>query len=111
MTKNRNFCGVIWPDVVDTEYEDCNFCQYAFVDDGFGRQAGTRIFPGDGTPRVFRHCNLVNCVVPPGSTIENCNTALNKCDPNTRAALENHGRIDSVTGEATYWSVPVVFEL
>lgn len=47
------------------EYRNCNFSQL---------RPGTRLWPGDDTPRRFVECNLTNAVVPPGSTLERCNT-------------------------------------
>ena len=37
-----------------------------------------RLFPGDDTPRTFENCNLVNCEVPPGSTVIKCNTTIRR---------------------------------
>lgn len=37
---------------------------------------GVRLFPGDDTPRRFERCNLINCEVPPGSNVIDCNTAI-----------------------------------
>ena len=75
MTKNKNFSKGTTPRIIDTEYVFCNFMQPqpTLVD---GKWQGTRIFPGDDTPRTFRSCNLVNCEVPPGSTVIDCNTAI-----------------------------------
>lgn len=56
---HRNFSHVQTPDVIDTDYERCNFTQAV---------AHTRIFPGDDTSRTFTRCNMKNCDLPPGST-------------------------------------------
>jgi hypothetical protein len=53
---------------------------------------------------------LVNCIVPPGSAVINCNTALNKYDPDSGEALENHGLVDPDSLAVTYRDEPVVFE-
>jgi hypothetical protein len=37
---------------------------------------GVRLFPNDDTPRRFERCNLINCEVPPGSEVIDCNTAI-----------------------------------
>jgi len=68
VTKGKNFSGQVPPSIIDTEYQNCNFCQPAPVPDG-GDYIGVRLFPGDNTPRTFTHCNMQNCEPPPGSTI------------------------------------------
>lgn len=55
------------------EYEDCNFAR-SQPDTSGPEVVGVRLWPGDDTPRVFTNCNLMNCEVPPGSRIVNCNT-------------------------------------
>ena len=76
MISNKNFSRQTNPDVGgETEFERCNFAQPAPVADG-SDWVGTRLFPGDDTPRTFTRCNLVNCEVPPGSTMIKCNTAI-----------------------------------
>lgn len=62
---------------VDTEYVRCNFTQHV-PDTSGANPVGVRLFPGDDTPRTFRDCNLVNCEVPPGSTLERCNTTISE---------------------------------
>ena len=57
------------------EYRNANF-SYQNCIEVDGEKAGNRIFPGDDTPRTFVECNLVNCEVPPGSTVERCNCAI-----------------------------------
>ena len=76
MTRMKNFSNQQTPSIIDTEYERCNFFQDQPVDSGGGVMVGVRLFPGDNTPRVFRECNLVNCEVPPGSTVDGGNTAI-----------------------------------
>lgn len=79
VTTRRNFTGQSIPSVVDTEYHNCNFSQTLsdpnVVNDP-NEPAKVRIFPGDDTPRTFYRCNLVNCEVPPGSTVTKCNTSI-----------------------------------
>ena len=75
MTKTKNFNGQVTPSIIDTHYEECTFIQPDCIDDA-GVKKSVRIFPGDNAPRHFKGCNLVNCELPPGSTIENCNTAV-----------------------------------
>ena len=60
MTTRRNFAQQATPSVLDTEYVSCRFVQVA---------PHTRIFPGDDTARIFTDCRLVNCDLPPGSTV------------------------------------------
>ena len=76
MTKNKNFSGQSIPSVVDDTYYRCNFSQPQPVVYRDGSAHGVQLFPGDNTPRTFIECNLSNCKVPPGSTVENCNTAV-----------------------------------
>lgn len=59
-----NYSGQTSPEK-KPKYRSCNFSQPV---------PGTRLWPGDDTPRVFEECNLVNCVPPPGSTLTKCNT-------------------------------------
>ena len=68
MVRNYSFVGVVTPSVIDTEYDHCNFAQPAPLNVG-GLRRGVRLFPGDDTPRTFTQCNLVNCELPPGSTV------------------------------------------
>lgn len=72
-TERKNFSGQVTPSIVDTEYRQCNFSQ-ALPDPNLPNRV--RIFPGDDTPRTFFRCNLVNCEVPPGSTVIKCNTSI-----------------------------------
>lgn len=76
MTKNKNFSGQSIPSIVDDTYYQCNFSQPQPVFHQDGTAHGVRLFPEDDTPRVFIECNLSNCEVPPGSTVESCNTAV-----------------------------------
>jgi hypothetical protein len=64
----------------DTEYVFCNFTQR--VPDTTGANpVGVEMFPGySGPAMTFRNCNLVNCKVPAGSVIENCNTTISEYD-------------------------------
>ena len=71
--ERRNFSGQATPSVIDTEYMRCNFAQ-SLPDPNLPNRV--RIFPGDDTPRTFIRCNLVNCEVPPGSTVTKCNTSI-----------------------------------
>ncbi len=73
MTERKNFSGQATPSVVDTEYQRCNFSQ-TLPDPNLPNRV--RLFPGDDTPRTFVQCNLVNCEVPPGSTVIKCNTSI-----------------------------------
>lgn len=57
------------------EYIQCNFARRN-PQDVQGNKRGTRLFPGDDTPRVFTRCNLMNCEPPPGSTVRRCNTHM-----------------------------------
>ena len=73
MTERKNFSGQATPSIIDTEYQRCNFSQ-TLPDPNLPNRV--RIFPGDDTPRTFFRCNLVNCEVPPGSTVIKCNTSI-----------------------------------
>ena len=74
MISQKNFTKIPVAEIpVDTEYFQCNFAQAAPID-VLGKKRGTRLFPGDDTPRTFTRCNLVNCEPPPGSTLVDCNT-------------------------------------
>jgi hypothetical protein len=69
-----NFAGETPPRVLADEYEKCNFAQSEPLDVA-GEKFGIEIFP-DNVPRVFKNCNLMNCKVPDGSVIIDCNTAI-----------------------------------
>lgn len=71
MIRQKSFAGEITPRLIDTEYEECNFSQPQPVDNA-GVKTGVRIFPGDDTPRTFIRCNLVNCELPPDSSVIDC---------------------------------------
>ncbi len=73
ITERKNFSGQAMPLVIDTEYRNCNFAQ-TLPDPNLPNKV--RIFPGDDIPRTFIRCNLVNCEVPPGSTVIKCNTSI-----------------------------------
>jgi hypothetical protein len=76
MITEKNFFGETDPDVGgETEFTNCNFAHPQPVLDG-ADYIGVRVFPGDDTPRTFTRCNLVNCEVPPGSTMTKCNRAI-----------------------------------
>ena len=75
MTRRKNFKGQVTPRIIDTEYVECNFVQPAPINVA-GKMRGVRLFPGDNTPRTFEECNLINCEVPPGSTVIHCNQAV-----------------------------------
>lgn len=62
--ERKNFSGNNRPPK-DFRYVKCNFSQ---------PNPNTRLWPGDDTSRTFVECNLVNCVPPPGSTLDLCNT-------------------------------------
>lgn len=72
---SKNYRDIQTPIEVDTEYVGCCFAQSQPVDTE-GVKTGVRLFPGDDTPRTFTGCNLVNCELPPGSTLIKCNTTL-----------------------------------
>jgi len=76
MTKHKNFSGQSTPSIIDDTYYHCNFTQPQPVFNRDGSAKGVRLFPDDDTPRTFIECNLTNCEVPPGSTVENCNTSV-----------------------------------
>ena len=62
--QHKNFSKQIAPPQAD-EYHNCNFSQAS---------PGTRLWPGNDTPRRFVECNMVNAEPPLGSTLERCNT-------------------------------------
>lgn len=72
-TEHKNFSGQATPSIIDIEYQRCNFAQ-VLSDPNLPNRV--RLFPGDDTPRTFFRCNLVNCEVPPGSTVVKCNTSI-----------------------------------
>ena len=80
MISRQTFSWLDHPDVstipVDLEYDSCNFAREAPIDIGGGVMRGTRLFPGDDTPRTFTDCNLLNCEPPPGSILVDCNTHM-----------------------------------
>jgi hypothetical protein len=76
MTKGKNFSGQSTPSIIDDTYYRCNFTQPQPIFHRDGSAHGVRLFPGDDTPRSFLECNLTNCEIPPGSTVEECNTAV-----------------------------------
>lgn len=76
MTSSKNFSGQSTPSIIDDTYYHCNFSQPQPVFYQDDSAHGVRLFPGDDTPRSFLQCNLTNCEVPPGSTVEECNTAV-----------------------------------
>lgn len=73
----KNFSGEPTPSIVVGEYVKCNFSQPALVDVA-GKKRGTRLFPGDDKPRIFRECNLSNAEPPPGSTVDDCYTKISE---------------------------------
>lgn len=78
MIERKNYSGNPDPDVGgETEFTRCNFTQPEPVLDG-SVYIGVRLFPGDDTPRTFIDCNLVNCEVPPGSTVTRGNTTIRR---------------------------------
>ncbi len=77
--ERKNFSGQATPSIIDPNYIRCNFAQTLpdpNVVNGPNEPDRVRIFPGDDTPRTFFRCNLVNCEVPPGSTVIKCNTSI-----------------------------------
>lgn len=78
-TVNKNFSRQQTPSIIDTQYIGCNFFQDQ-PDEVDGKKVGVRLFPGDDTPRHFERCNLINCLVAPGSTFHDCNTAIVEYD-------------------------------
>ena len=75
MTEKQNFQDEDTPRTIDTEYRNCNFSVKVAIDGKEGKE-GVRLFPGDDTPRTYIECNLTNRIVPPGSTIINCNQTI-----------------------------------
>jgi len=76
--EKKNYSGQVSPDVGgETEFFRCNFSQPEPVLDG-ADYIGTRLWPGDDTPRTFTKCNLVNCAFPPGSTVVGGNTTIRR---------------------------------
>ena len=75
MIEDKGFRDQSIPSIVDTEYKNCSFAQAQPVEVN-GLMVGVRIFPDDDTPRTFTNCNLVNCELPPNSTIIKCNTTI-----------------------------------
>ena len=76
MISNTNFMGLAVEDIPkDDEYVRCNFMRRS-PDKSGAQPVGVRLFPGDDTHRIFRNCNLMNCEVPPGSTVINSNTFI-----------------------------------
>jgi hypothetical protein len=62
----------------DTEYVFCNFTQHV-PDTSGANPVGVEMFPGySGPAMTFRNCNLLNCKVPAGSVLENCNTTISE---------------------------------
>ena len=57
----------------DVEFIECNFMRTA-PDKSGADPVGTRLWPGDDTPRTFIKCNLINCEPPPASNLVRCNT-------------------------------------
>jgi hypothetical protein len=81
MIEKKNFSNFA-PGTIpaDTEYVQCNFTQHV-PDTSGANPVGVDMFPGySGPTMTFRNCNLVNCKVPAGSVIENCNTAISEYD-------------------------------
>lgn len=123
MTKGGNFHDQITPSIIDDEYVECNFHHKVYtLPEVDGKKVGVRIFPGDDTPRTFRRCNLTNCRMPPGSTIDDCNTTLSEfhqshdveqiiIDGETVATLETfkhivYGTFNPDTDAYDYFPVP-----
>ena len=78
-TERKNFSGEVTPRILDTEYISCNFSQPQ-PDEIGGLKVGVRLFSGDDTVRHYQDCNLINCLLPIGSTFNNCNTAIIEYD-------------------------------
>ena len=95
MISKKNFTKTPVAEIpADTDYFQCNFARPAPIDVGAGVMRGTRLFPGDDTPRNFTRCNLVNCEPPPGSTLVECNTWIveNNVVTSTDRVRVNGGR-------------------
>lgn len=76
MVEDRPFDNLDVPPApydTETEFVRCTFRQ---DQPNATNTGGRRLWPGDDTPRTFTDCNLVNCELPPGSTVTRCNTAL-----------------------------------
>jgi hypothetical protein len=63
----------------ETHFVKCNFFQRVPTKQGQTRR-GVRLWPDDGTPRVFEDCNMANCEPPPGSTYISCNSYITEFD-------------------------------
>lgn len=107
ITNNENFHNQITPSIAADEYRGCNFSHPSPAVNG-AVVTGVRIFPDDDTPRSFRDCNLVNCEPPPGSTVDDCNTALIEYGIDIGGVLYNrlYGRGGMVDGVWTYKYLP-----
>ena len=123
MIERKNYSGQVSPEVGgETEFTRCNFAQPAPVLDG-ADYIGTRLFPGDDTPRTFTNCNLVNCELPPGSTATKCNTTIRRTkvetgsdelviDGVTITTPIHHDIIyGRLTGPGLYWYHPAPVEI
>ena len=70
----KNFSAIADLDAIPKfdRYVECMFAQQAPAPGNRGH----RLWPSDDTPRIFIRCNLINCEVPPGSQLTNCNTTV-----------------------------------
>jgi len=96
------------------EYVEYAFAYKRPLIDGGGKRVGHRIIPADDTPRIFRDCNLVNCIPPPGSTLIHCNTTIVEIEEKPRPievgdAHEDviYGRTNPDTLKPEYRTVPL----
>lgn len=96
MISNKNFSNNPNPDVgSETEFERCNFSnsEPVFNDPDW---VGVPILTGQGAC-TFTNCNLVNCEVPVGSTIINCNTTIRRTKVQTATDTLTIDGVDIVT--------------
>jgi len=119
MFEDKNFRNGRLPPL-KSEYDGFAFCYDQPIDNA-GVMIPHRIIPGDDTPRVFRNCNLVNALPPPGSTLIDCNTSIiqtkqikssntitigQEVITNTEYKNIVHGRTDPTTLTPVYLAVP-----
>lgn len=82
--RRRNYSGRQAPPVDEQveSYIECNFSQLVAAETAIThKKVGVKMFPASrGTPRTFIRCNLMNCDMPAGSIVEDCNTAITTGD-------------------------------
>jgi hypothetical protein len=80
MIKNRNYSNHDPAQLPNLPvFEGYNFARTQ-PDTTGPEPVGVRLWPGDDTPRTFINCNLMNCEVPPGSTVTDCLTVIMETD-------------------------------